>query len=98
VLEHEKEAGTRHVTTHGLRGTWSSIKRASGMSAEQIAEEMGHADHGRTADRHYIDPQVAADAQGAVVADALYDGIPMPVDPERTPRLERPLDGDGDDA
>ncbi len=88
VLEHAKDAGTPPVTTHGLRGTWSSLKRAEGADDEQIAKEMGHSDRGETARGHYIDPGIAADAQTGQVADTIYEGIPEPIDPESTPRIE----------
>jgi len=102
VLEHAKEAGTPPVTTHGLRGTWASLKRAGAqyddtaparpMTKEQIADEMGHNDRGETATAHYIDPVVDADAQTRQVAETIYEGIPEPIDPEATPRVERQTD------
>lgn len=99
VLEHAKDAGTPPVTTHGLRGTWASLKRAGAqyddaaparpMTKEQIADEMGHSDRGETAAAHYIDPAVDAEAQTRQVAETLFEGVPVPVDPEATPRIER---------
>lgn len=89
VLEHAKDAGVPAVTTHGLRGTWASLKRAGGYDEERIAKEMGHSDKGETATGHYIDPIVAAEAQTAQVADLVFEGIPEPIDTERTPRIER---------
>lgn len=98
VLEHAKDAGVPAVTTHGLRGTWASLKRSGSshddraarpMSEEEIADEMGHSDRGATASRHYIDPSVAADAQTRQVAETLYEDIPEPIDPEKTPRTGR---------
>jgi integrase len=100
VLEHSKAAGTPPVTTHGLRGTWASLKRAGAahehdreqrpMSEEEIADEMGHADRGETAARHYIDPVVAAEAQNSQVAETIFDGVPVPVEAEATPKIARP--------
>lgn len=94
VQEHAKDAGVPQVSTHGLRGTWASLKARAGASEKSIGEEMGHADDGRTASSSYIDPAVAADAQTAAVADTLFDGVPEPVDPEATPRHVRPSDPD----
>jgi integrase len=89
VIEHSKDAGVPPVTTHGLRGTWSSLKRSEGYDDERIAREMGHADRGETARQHYVDPAIAAEAQTRQVAKTIFEDVPEPVDPEETPRIER---------
>ena len=50
-----EDAGVRVVPPHGLRDTHASVMRALlGRSPAQIGEALGHGDHGRTAERHYI--------------------------------------------
>ena len=50
-----EEAGVRVVCAHGLRDTFTSIQREKGRAkAKDIAEMIGHADDGKTAERHYI--------------------------------------------
>ncbi len=51
--QHLKRAGVRVVTTHGLRGTHSTLATEAGTSAVQLAQSMGHTDPGMT-ERHYI--------------------------------------------
>ena len=49
-----REAGVRVVPAHGLRDTWSSFLKGKDKSAPEIGRWLGHADHGRTAERNYI--------------------------------------------
>lgn len=70
------EAGVRVVCAHGLRDTFTSIQREKGRaSSGDIAEMVGHADGGKTAERHYIG---AADHQPALETQSL----PEPADPD----------------
>ena len=49
------EAGVAVVTSHGLRGTYTSILNAvGGLRAPEIAKLVGHGDAGQTAAAHYI--------------------------------------------
>ena len=55
VRETCKAAGVREITPHGLRDTFTSLQRELGRrSAADIAELLGHADDGKTAEQHYI--------------------------------------------
>ena len=48
-------ADVRIVCAHGLRDTFTSLQREKGRAtAKDIAEMIGHADEGKTAERHYI--------------------------------------------
>lgn len=58
------------VTSHGLRGTASSLAQSAGMIGDAVAASLGHESFGTTL-RHYTDPSVPANAQIARVVDAL---------------------------
>lgn len=50
-----REAGVREICAHGLRDTYASFMRGeAGQSAPEIGRFLGHADGGKTAERHYI--------------------------------------------
>jgi integrase len=68
-------AGVPEVTTHGLRGTQSTISRAGGASAEVVAAQLGHASTG-VQDRHYVQPDAAADARNRAALNVLRGGRP----------------------
>jgi integrase len=60
------------ITTHGLRGTHATLATVEGVTGDAVARAMGHTNAGMT-ERHYIDSEVAADAQVQRVADSLID-------------------------
>ena len=44
------------VPPHGLRGTHDTLAREAGATGHLVASALGHADGGRTSERHYADP------------------------------------------
>jgi len=48
------EAAVTQVCTHSLRGLHATIHVQAGLSAEDVARALGHADRGATALRHYV--------------------------------------------
>ena len=51
------------ISTHGMRGVYASeVARAAGRGAldvpSTVAREMGHADHGAVALRHYVQADI----------------------------------------
>lgn len=62
------------VSAHGLRGTHASLAADRGASGQVVAASLGHADDGRTADRHYIAPGVAEAASRRAALRILEGG------------------------
>jgi integrase len=57
------------ITAHSLRGMAASYLRSTGAAPHIIAQALRHADKGRVATQHYIDPKVAAGAERAALAE-----------------------------
>jgi integrase len=71
--QHLRAAGvTRRVTTHGLRGTHSTVSREEGRSPEDIARAMGHTSSSMT-ERHYIEEGASRDADIDRLMEVLED-------------------------
>lgn len=69
---HLKAARVPPITTHGLRGTYATLRDIEGADRRALAKDMGHEDPTMTKD-HYIDPQASADAATDRVASMLDD-------------------------
>jgi len=69
---HLELAGVRVVTTHGLRGTHSTLATEAGTSPEDLARSMGHEDPGMT-QRHYIEGEARTDAGTARLIETLEE-------------------------
>lgn len=55
VVSVAEAAGVTRVTPHGLRGTYATVLFERGRrTLGQVAQVLGHADQGQTADRHYV--------------------------------------------
>ena len=58
VISACRAAGVRVVPPHGLRGTHASLRRTVALQAvAQIGDALGHADHGKTAEKSYAGAQ-----------------------------------------
>jgi hypothetical protein len=69
-------AGLPEVTAQGNRGLWGTLRMVGGFDAllAETAKGLGHADQGRVAQAHYIDPTA-----GGVAAQQAVDSILSPV-------------------
>jgi integrase len=69
-----KAAGITIVCAHGLRGTYASILAAHGEASPAIGRHLGHADGGKTAERHYIGAKTAEPALRVVPGGGFGQG------------------------
>lgn len=74
-------AGVRKINACGLRHTNASIQAREGRPVEEIGDNLGHADHGRTARTFYIE-RGALETAGAAKVAALLEAHEAPAAPE----------------
>lgn len=80
-----KQAGIPVVSSHGLRGTHSSIATEFGESSSAVAAQLGHTE--RVNKKHYTSRSAAAARTSGRVADRL-GGTPKKK-PKKTPRRRK---------
>lgn len=86
IIPHEKDyvreaskwicerAGVPPIDARGLRRSHATLQARRGVALEDIGDSMGHADRGKTAQRHYVNPDALASAGAEKVAGLLTDG------------------------
>lgn len=70
-----KAAGVPRVTPHGLRGSGATNSVRMGDSLGDVARALGHADGGRTLQRHYLGGGAVESARGRQMAGLLAGAV-----------------------